>query len=105
MYDYKNLDLLPKLGGHAPDNWDAFTKFNDLALSDGAISKKHKELMAVAIALMMQCPYCIETHRRAAIEAGASIKELSEASFVAATIRASGAMTHATHLMGGQFEG
>lgn len=105
MYDYSNMDRLPKLGGYAPDCWHAFTEFNDLALSEGAISKKHKELMAVAIALTMQCPYCIETHRRAAIDAGATAKELGEASFVAATIRASGAMTHATHLMGGTFEG
>ncbi|HXQ71382.1 MAG TPA: carboxymuconolactone decarboxylase family protein [Pyrinomonadaceae bacterium] len=72
-----------------------------LALSDGAIPKKYKELMAIAVALTTQCPYCIEIHRKQAIEAGVTETELSEAVHVAAALRASGAITHGTHLFEG----
>ena len=70
------------------------------ALGDGAIPKKYKELIAIAVALTTQCPYCIEVHRTAALAAGASEQELAETAFVAAALRAGAALTHSTHLFG-----
>ena len=66
--------------------------------ADGAIDGKTKQLLAVAVALTTQCPYCIELHTQAARDAGASDEELSETAVVAAAIRAGGAITHATHM-------
>ncbi|MFP1132859.1 carboxymuconolactone decarboxylase family protein [Asticcacaulis sp. W401b] len=97
MYDSSNMKKLPKLGADADAAWKAFLKFDEAALADGAIPKKYKELMAVAVALATQCPYCIELHSKAARKAGASEAELAEAAFVSAAIKAGGALTHATH--------
>jgi len=58
----------------------------------------HKQLMAVAVALTTQCPYCIELHARAARHAGANDAMLTEAAVVAAAMRAGASITHATHL-------
>ena len=69
-----------------------------MAFADGALSAHHKQIIAVAVALTTQCPYCIELHTDAARKAGATDAELSEAAIVAAAIRAGGAVTHATHL-------
>lgn len=99
MYDANNLKKLPKLGSHAPAAWDAFREFDKAALADGAIPKKYKELMAVAVALTTQCPYCIEIHAKAARKAGATEEELAETAFVSAALRAGGAITHATHFV------
>jgi len=99
MYDADNLKKLPTLGAHAEAAWDAFKKFDAAALADGAIPKKYKELMAVAVALTTQCPYCIEIHATAARKAGATEEELAETAFAAAAIRAGGAVTHATHFI------
>lgn len=55
--------------------------------------------MAVAVALTTQCPYCVEIHKKAALDAGASRAELKETVFVAAALRAGGAVTHGTHLI------
>lgn len=55
-------------------------------------------LIAVAVALTTQCPYCIDIHGAAVRKAGATDAELTEAALVAAAIRAGGAITHATHL-------
>jgi AhpD family alkylhydroperoxidase len=99
MYDNKNIKKLPKLGSKASEAWQTFLAFDKAALADGAIPKKYKELIAVAVALTTQCPYCIDIHADAARRAGASDEELAEASFVAAALRAGGAVTHATHLI------
>jgi len=99
MYSAENLKKLPKLSELAPEAMAGFVAFDKAALADGAIPKKYKELMAIAIALTTQCPYCIEVHRKQAIEAGATEKELGETVFVASALRAGGALTHGTHLI------
>lgn len=98
MYDMKNLQKLHTLETKAPEAWKAFAAFDQAALADGVIPKKYKELIALAVALTTQCPYCLEIHREHAIKAGASEEELAEVTLVAAALRAGAAVTHGTHL-------
>jgi AhpD family alkylhydroperoxidase len=99
MYDMKNLSKLKKLGELAPEVFKAFVAFDAAALKDGAIPVKYKELMAVAVALTTQCPYCIEIHSKKAKKAGATEQELAETTLVDAALRAGGAVTHGTHAL------
>lgn len=99
MYDMKNLTKLKKIGELAPAGFKGFLAFDEAAFSEGAIPLKYKELMAVAVALTTQCPYCIEIHAKKAKKAGASEQELAETTLVAAALRAGGAMTHGTHTL------
>jgi AhpD family alkylhydroperoxidase len=99
MYDMKNLTKLKKMGELAPDAFKAFIAFDAAAFAGGVIPLKHKELMAVAVALTTQCPYCIEIHAKRAKKAGATEQELAETTLVAAALRAGGAMTHGTHTL------
>ena len=98
MIDMRNLTRLKKLDENAPEPMKAFWAFDKEAFTEGAIDVLHKQLIAVAVALTTQCPYCIELHVKAAREAGASDAMLTEASIVAAAMRAGGSITHATHL-------
>lgn len=59
MYDLKNLAKFKRMGELAPE---AFRAFDTTAFAGGVIPLKYKELMAVAVALTTQCPYCIEIH-------------------------------------------
>jgi AhpD family alkylhydroperoxidase len=97
----KNLDHLSTLNASAPEAAKAFWAFDKAALSEGAIPKKYKELMALAVALTTQCPYCLEIHRQNAEKAGATQEELSEVVLIAAALRAGAAITHGSHLLGG----
>ncbi|HJZ93436.1 MAG TPA: carboxymuconolactone decarboxylase family protein [Gemmataceae bacterium] len=72
MYDMKNLAKFKKLGELAPEAFNAFGAFDEAAIKGGVIPVKYKELMAVAVALTTQCPYCIEFHTRKAKKAGAT---------------------------------
>jgi AhpD family alkylhydroperoxidase len=98
MYDRKNLARLKKLGELAPEAWKGFVAFDEAAFKEGAIPLKYKELMAVAVALTTQCPYCIDIHAKKARKAGATEQELAETTLVAA-LRAGGAVTHGTHAL------
>ena len=68
MYDMANLKKLPAQGKLAPEASKAYQAFDQAALADGVVPKKYKELMAVAVALTTQCPYCIEVHKDAAVK-------------------------------------
>ena len=98
MYSMDNMSKLRTLEELSPEAMAAFHAYDKAALADGAIPKKYKELMAVAVALTTQCVYCIEFHRQAALKAGATEKELAEVVFVAAALRAGGALAHGAHL-------
>jgi AhpD family alkylhydroperoxidase len=98
MFDMKNLTLLKKLDENAPEAMQAFHAFGKAALAAGSIDVLHKELIAVAVALTTQCPYCIELHVQAARKAGATDPMLAETAAVTALLRAGGTVTHASHL-------
>lgn len=99
MYDKKNLAKLKKMDSLAPEVMKAFWAFDKASVADGAIPVKYKELIAVAVALTTQCPYCIDIHSGNARKAGATDAEIVEAAMVAAALRAGGAVTHATHAL------
>jgi AhpD family alkylhydroperoxidase len=80
----------------APDIHDAFQAFSKQVFADGALDEKTKQLIAVAVAHVTQCPYCIRGHTKAAMRKGASEAELMEAIWVAAEMRAGGAYAHST---------
>jgi AhpD family alkylhydroperoxidase len=98
MFDMKNLDQLKRLNESAPDVMKAFWAFDKAAYAAGTLDVRQKQLMALAVALTTQCPYCIELHVRAAREAGATDPMLAEVAAVAAAMRAGAAITHSTHM-------
>lgn len=59
---------------------------------DGAIPVKYRELMSIAVALTTQCAFCIESHIENAVKAGATREEIAETVFIAAALRAGGAV-------------
>ena len=101
MYDKANLTRIKKMNELAPEVMKAFWAFDKAAVAEGAIPVKYKELIAVAVAMTTQCPYCIEIHSNNARKAGATEAELTEAAMVAASLRAGAAVTHATHALQG----
>lgn len=99
MYDMKNLSKMSRLGELAPEAFAAFVAFDEAVVRHGVVPLKYKELIAVAVALTTQCPYCVEIHQKKARKAGATEQELAETTLVAAALRAGGAVTHGTHAL------
>ena len=99
MHLKENLTRLKQMNELVPEVMKALWTFDKAAVAEGAIPVKYKELIAVAVALTTQCPYCIDIHSVNARKAGATDAEITEAAMVAAALRAGGAVTHATHAL------
>lgn len=78
----------------APKTAEAFMAFSQSVFADGALSMKAKQLIALAVAHVTQCPYCIRGHTKSALQKGATPQEIMEAIWVAAEMRAGGAYAH-----------
>ncbi|OBG04450.1 carboxymuconolactone decarboxylase family protein [Mycolicibacter sinensis] len=79
-----------------PHTHEAFEAFSRAVFAEGALPEKTKQLIAVAVAHVTQCPYCIQGHTKLAHRKGATDAEIMEAVWVAAEMRAGGAYAHST---------
>ncbi|BDG02314.1 carboxymuconolactone decarboxylase family protein [Anaeromyxobacter oryzae] len=99
MHDHIYPASTPELTKHrrelAPEIDRAFHEFSKAAFGEGALPRKVKQLIAVAVAHTTQCPYCIRAHTLGALRDGASEREIMEAIWVAAEMRAGAAFAHA----------
>jgi AhpD family alkylhydroperoxidase len=94
-HDENDMKLMREMRKLAPEDFNAWLGLNNaVGRENGAIPRKYRELIAVAVALTVQCPYCIEAHAKAAKAAGASREEVVEATFIAAALKAGAAATH-----------
>ncbi len=88
IYQPVTRELAEQRKSLAPKPAEAFKAFSQSVFAEGALSAKTKQLIAVAVAHVTQCPYCISGHTRAAVRHGATAEEIMEAIWVAAEMRA-----------------
>src|SRR5699024_9004062 len=81
-----------------PEQTKAIGEFNDSVFKDGALTRKDKEIIAVSITHVTQCPYCIDAHTKNAKKEGVSLEELAEAVMVTSAVEAGGVVTHSTNM-------
>ena len=94
-HDPGDLKLLKDMSKAAPTEFNAWLNLDKIVgREDGAVPRKYRELIALAVACTTQCPYCIEAHVKDAKAAGVTREEITEASMIAAALRAGGAATH-----------
>ena len=94
MYPEATRQIAEQRNRLAPGPAEAFQAFSKSVFAEGAIPTKTKQLIAVAVAHVTQCPYCIRGHTSAALRHGATAEEIMEAIWVAAEMRAGGAYAH-----------
>lgn len=99
LFPIATKELLDKKAALASKNLEAWRSFSKTVFEVGALPEKTKQLIAVAIAHVTQCPYCIRSHTKTAMRKGASKEEIMEAIWVAAEMRAGAAYAHATIAM------
>ncbi len=75
-----------------------FDYYNKVTGEDGALTKREKALIALAIAHSQQCPYCIDAYTTACLEAGADPEQMTEAIHVAAAMEAGITLVHAVQM-------
>lgn len=99
----QNNDLFPKYTSKiieeraqlAPKQMEAWRNFSKTVFKEGVIPEDTKHLIAIAVAHVTQCPYCIRSHTKQALGMGVSKEAIVEATWIAAEMRAGAAVAHA----------
>ena len=86
--------VLKRMRELVPEAYRAFLDFDGKAFAAGALPTKTKELVALGIAHITQCPWCIEAHTQRALKAGATDAEIGEVIFVSMAMAAGAAWAH-----------
>ena len=102
MTDYYASEDLKKFGGigkHAKSLADEFFKYyNAVTGTDGALTRREKSLIALAVAHAQRCPYCIDAYTTQCLENGANPDEMTEAVHVAAVMEAGMTLVHGVQM-------
>ncbi|MBK8010563.1 MAG: carboxymuconolactone decarboxylase family protein [Deltaproteobacteria bacterium] len=85
-------NIVEKLG----EQW---AKYESSSLADGALDATTKNLIALAVAHAVQCPYSIELHTRRAVELSLGLESMTEAVHIGAAIRAGAALVHGVQML------
>jgi len=98
MTDYyrdEDLDRFGEVGRHSPDLFKKFMNWYGATLEPGALTKREKVLIGLAVAHTVQCPYCIDAYTKSCLEEGMSLEHMTEAVHVASAIRGGASLIHA----------
>ena len=94
LYPAPDEDIADLRNQLTPAPAKAFRTFSHSVFAAGALPTRTKQIIAVAVAHVTQCPYCIRSHTQTALNAGATKSEIMEAIWVAAEMRAGAAYAH-----------
>lgn len=86
-------EYLEQIERELPELADSFGALALCALKEGAVSMKHKELIALGISVAVRCERCIRFHIERSLAAGCSKKEILEAASVAVMMQGGPAYT------------
>lgn len=93
-YELGDLAKFPNVGDHASDLWEKFMAYYGSVFEEGALSAREKALIALAVAHVVQCPYCIDSYTNSALEKGSDLEQMTEAIHVACAIKGGAALAH-----------
>ena len=97
-YDPKDLAKFGAIGKDAPELWKKFQEWYGEVFRPGALSAREKSLIALAVAHVVQCPYCIDAYTRDTLEKGADLAQMTEAVHVGAAIKGGATLVHGVQM-------
>jgi AhpD family alkylhydroperoxidase len=94
FYKKEDVRKLGVLGQLVPEIMQALVEVNEKVFASGALTTKTKELIAIAVAHVTSCVFCIDIHTKNALRNGATEEEIAEAIMVGVAMKASSALSH-----------
>jgi len=100
IQEHQHLEeRLAQLGQELPGPMSGFARLHKKAVEDGTLAAKVKEMMALAISIVVGCDGCIAYHVHDAVQAGATRKELLETIGVALLMGGGPGSIYAAHTL------
>jgi alkylhydroperoxidase/carboxymuconolactone decarboxylase family protein len=97
-YEPGDLADFPNIGQHAPELAQKFFEYYGKATDGGKLTEREKSLIALAVAHVQSCPYCIDAYTNKCLQLGIGADEMMEAVHVGAAMTAGGILAHATQM-------
>src|SRR6266446_5031182 len=72
-YSEDDLNRFPDIGKYRPDLFEKFMAWYQACQEEGALSRREKALIGLAVAHALQCPYCIDSYAQACLESGSNM--------------------------------
>ena len=93
-YEEHDLSRFSDVGKHRPELFEKFMAWYDACQQDGALSRREKALIGLAVAHALQCPYCIDSYAQSCLESGSNMDQMTEALHVTAAVRGGASLVH-----------
>ncbi len=93
-YNDKDLERFSEVGKHVPELFEKFMAWYQACQEEGALSKREKALIGLAVAVTVQCPYCIDAFTTSSLENGSNMDQMTEAMHLASAIRGGASLIH-----------
>jgi alkylhydroperoxidase/carboxymuconolactone decarboxylase family protein len=98
-FESEDLKKFGKIGEHAKTMADEFFRYyNNVTGTDSALSRREKSLIALAVAHVQKCPYCIDAYTTTCLENGANPEQMMEAVHVGAAMQAGITLVHSVQM-------
>jgi alkylhydroperoxidase/carboxymuconolactone decarboxylase family protein len=98
-YDPKDLKKFGKIADFQPELADEFFSWYGKVFEEGALTKREKALIALAVSHAVQCPYCIDAYTQDTLKMGVSEAQMMEAVHVAGAIKGGATLVHGVQMM------
>ena len=99
LYKEQYFSRLMEFSSLTGDSFKSFIDFDKQAMSEGLLTVKEKELIAIAVAHTTGCAYCINLHVKAAKKIGVTKEEVAESIMVATALKAGSALAHGVNAL------
>jgi alkylhydroperoxidase/carboxymuconolactone decarboxylase family protein len=97
-YEKADLEDFPNIGEYAPEEGEKFFEYYAVATRAGKLSEREKSLIALAVATVRHCPYCIDAYTVKCLSLGVGKDEMMEAVHVGAAMAAGDILAHSTQM-------
>jgi 4-carboxymuconolactone decarboxylase len=97
-YEDGDLARFGEIAKDAPELGEAFFSYYGKVFEEGELTVREKNLIALAVAHAVQCPYCIDAYTKSSLESGSNLDEMTEAVHVAAAIKGGAALVHGVQM-------
>lgn len=97
-YEPRDLEDFPNITEYAPEAGRKFFEYYTQATGKGVLTEREKALIALAVATVRHCPYCIDAYTNKCLSLGVSNDEMMEAVHVGAAMAAGDVLAHSTQM-------
>lgn len=97
-YQKRDLEDFANIGEYASSAGAKFFEYYAAATSTGKLTEREKSLIALAVATVRHCPYCIDAYTHKCLSLGVDTDEMMEAIHVGAAMVAGDTLAHATQM-------